>query len=250
MISNHAVFAWWEIIPLWLAYIMYIAGGVTFPIMAYFVVEGYRHTSNLKKYMLRLLLFGMIAFPFHSLVMGNIMFNIMFTILVGLISILLYELIKIRFIFWVLFVLVAILTSVPISFDWPIIGVVVILMFHIIKSETKRRILPPIVAGIFFALISGFGIWSIVAMKATPGMEAQAEELIYSITIGRDMEFLWVTLSLVIGTFFSVFLLKNYNGERGKQSKWLFYIIYPLHLAVLSIVALLFGWVDFSIFGI
>ena len=54
MALNHMVIAWWAAIPLWLAFPMYAVGGVTFPIMGYFVVEGYKHTSNFKKYILRL----------------------------------------------------------------------------------------------------------------------------------------------------------------------------------------------------
>jgi len=52
---NHMVFALWEILPMWLKFPLFAAGGVTFPIMAYFVVEGYRHTSNLKRYLSALL---------------------------------------------------------------------------------------------------------------------------------------------------------------------------------------------------
>ncbi|MCL1787473.1 MAG: hypothetical protein FWG38_05765 [Defluviitaleaceae bacterium] len=41
MILNHVVITWWEIIPALLRIPLYAAGGLTFPIMGYFVVEGY-----------------------------------------------------------------------------------------------------------------------------------------------------------------------------------------------------------------
>jgi len=49
MVTSHMVYGWGEIMPLWLMIPMMGAGGLTFPIMAYFVVEGYKHTPNLKK---------------------------------------------------------------------------------------------------------------------------------------------------------------------------------------------------------
>ena len=40
MVLNHIVIAWWDIVPVGLAVPMYAAGGLTFPILSYFVVEG------------------------------------------------------------------------------------------------------------------------------------------------------------------------------------------------------------------
>jgi hypothetical protein len=106
MFFNHMVIAWWEVIPAGLTLPLYAAGGLTFPITAYFVVEGYRHTSNLKKYMLRVLIVGLISLPFHILAIhiplgpGYPMLNIMFSIVLGLTVLVLYDKIKYRVIFW------------------------------------------------------------------------------------------------------------------------------------------------------
>ena len=240
MVLNHVVIAWWEIIPTWLAVPMYAVGGLTFPIMAYFVVEGYKHTSNLKKYILRLLVFGIISIPFHALTFGYLGLNIMFTIIVGILCILLYDKIKIRPLFWVLFVIIALLTTFPIFFDWAIIGVVVLLLTHIIKNEKARRIVPAIVSGLFMLLFSLFGLW------AAGDTYAQVE---VAGLPGYDATLMLVSTVFVIGCFGAAFLLKNFNGERGKRMKWLFYSFYPLHLAVLGIVALLMGWVDLGVFA-
>ena len=58
MILNHVAIALREVVPFGLQFPLYAVGGLTFPIMAFFVVEGYRHTSNLKRYMLRIFIFG------------------------------------------------------------------------------------------------------------------------------------------------------------------------------------------------
>ncbi|MBQ2528969.1 MAG: conjugal transfer protein TraX, partial [Treponema sp.] len=44
--------------------------------------------------------------------------------------------------------------------------------------------------------------------------------------------------ALQIFTFLSIFVLSNYNGERGKWKgmKWFFYIYYPAHLVVVGIL--------------
>jgi len=114
-------------------------------------------------------------------------------------------------------------------FEWYFIGITVVLLFHIIRNETARRIVPPIVAGVLWlglSLLSG----------AMPEVEG-AYGLI------TDSNFYSVMPVFGIGCAAAV-LLKNYNEERGKQMKWLFYILYPLHLALLAGVALVFCWID------
>ena len=237
MVLNHIVIAWWDIIPVGLAVPMYAAGGLTFPIMAYFVVEGYRHTSSLKKYILRLFIFGVISIPFHALTFGHLGFNIMFTIIMGLLSILLYDKIKIRPLFWILFVIIALLTLMPVFFDWAIIGVVVILLTHIIRNENARRVVPAIVAGLFMLAFSLLGIWAVnnpYAQAELAGMP------------GYDSNLMLVSTVFIIGCLAAALLLKNFNGERGKSMKWVFYSFYPLHLAVLGVGALLMDFVDLS----
>ena len=63
---------------------------------------------------------------------------------------------------------------------------------------------------------------------------------------GYDLTLMLVSTVFFIGCLGAAFLLKNFNGERGKRMKWLFYVFYPLHLAILGVVALLMGWVDLS----
>ena len=239
MILNHMVIAWWDIMPLWLSYPLYAAGGLTYPIMAFFVVEGYRHTSNLKRYMLRILVFGIIAAAFHPFVFEAISFNIMFTILVGLICLVMYDKMKNRTLFWVLFVIICLLTLFPVPFDWGAIGLVMILLFHVIQNEKVRRIIPVVVFGAYTFLASAMlvlGIW-LIQIFDLPGAEY------------ADLTLMLVSMSFIIGCGFAAILLKNYNGERGKRMKWMFYIVYPLHLAILGGVAFLLNFVDFSVFN-
>jgi len=245
MISSHIVIAWWEIIPTWLKFPMYAAGGLTFPIMAYFVAQGYKHTSNFKKYVLRVLLFGVIALPFHILTItmpmgggnpvGYPFFNIMFNIVVGLLVLKLYEKIKSRLLFWLLFIIIIAPLSL-IFLEWYFVGVTMVLLVHILKSDTASRVVPPLFAAAFFFLIGIF-----VTTMATPDVAAQFAAAGVSLPLLLNPDFASVQMVFFVGMLVATLLLKGYNGERGKQMKWLFYIVYPAHFVVLFLGMLVIG---------
>ena len=238
MVLNHIVIAWWAIIPIGVAFPMYAIGGLTFPIMGFFVVEGYKHTSSLKRYVLRILIVGLIALPFHFLTLGLALaptLNIMFTIALSLGVLAMYDKIKRRLVFWIIFIFLIIPASL--IFEWSFPGVVMVLLFYIIKNEKARRILPPIVA-VFLG-----GVTSMVYL--IPGVEMPEMRGLMA-----DPMFMTVSATFIIGILLASVLLTRFNGERGKKMKWLFYTFYPLHLAVLAIVALILGLVDFSMFGV
>ena len=251
MVLNHIVFAWWEVLPLWLAFPLYAAGGVTFPIMAYFVVEGYKHTSNLKKYFLRLFIFGLISMPFHILVFrGGFGLNILFTIMLSLLALILYDKIKVRVLFWVLFVLLIVL-SIVLLMDWYIIGPIIVLMYYIIKKENTRRLLPGIVAGVFWFVFLGLALVSMIGVEAM--IEAGYDVELVTAGLAMDffsVEFFTVSLTCLIGCILGAFLIRGYNGERGKRMKWVFYAFYPIHLMILSMVSLALGLIDLSLLGL
>jgi len=248
MFFNHMVIAWWVIIPEWLRFPMYAVGGITFPVLAYFVVEGYRHTSSLKRYVLRLLGFGLLAMPFH-IVAISVSFggghpnaypwlNIMFTIAASLGVLALYDKIKSRVLFWLLYVVVI----VPLSFfllEWYFIGPTTVLLFYVIKKENVRRVVAPLFAGVmmFLGALLPLGLpesmlpEGFTPLVAYPGFPN-------------------VMATFAIGCVAAAILLLNYNGQRGKKMKWLFYAFYPLHFVLLAVVALALGFVDLSFFGI
>ena len=250
MVLNHMVFAWWEVLPLWLAFPLYAAGGVTFPIMAYFVVEGYKHTSNLKRYFLRLFLFGLVSIPVHMLVFrGGLGMNILFTIMLSLVTLILYDKIKSRILFWISFVLLLIV-SMMFLMDWYIIGPIVVLLYYIIKNESRRRLAPGIVAGIFWGLLLGSGLLGLMAMEQAAAAGYEVGGMFTGLAMDFvTVEFFTVGLTFVPGCIAGALLVRGYNGERGKRMKWLFYAFYPLHLAVLAAVSLALGLIDFSVLG-
>ncbi|MCL2446623.1 MAG: conjugal transfer protein TraX [Oscillospiraceae bacterium] len=215
MVFNHISLAFDAVIPLWLDIPIYAVGGLTFPIMAYFAVEGYRHTRSLDSYTGRLALFGAIAIPFHALVFGGWGLNIMFTIIVGLFCLWLHDsMIKRRMQvqFWVIFAgICGLMAWQPVHFDWSVIGVIMIVLTHVIKHEPARRVVPPLLAASW---------WTLPALLTFD---------LSSVSI--------FTLVFALGSVLAALLLFNYNGQRGRPMKWTFYIAYPAHLAVIGLAA-------------
>ena len=250
MIMNHIAIAFNPILPLQALLPLYAVGGLTYTIMAYFIVEGYRHTSNLKKYLSRLLLFGIIAQAFHPMVLGitammpGIFLNILFTIILSLIVLVMYDKIKVRFLFWVLFVVAC---FVSLFMDLFFMGILVPLLYYTIKKESVRRTLPGMVAGTVWLLLGLLSVLSLVMLQNAPGMEAEFQSTLES--TGMSMDLLLATPTFAIGCFAGAILIRNYNGERGKPAKWLFYVAYPLHLAVIAGIGVSLGVIEFSLFG-
>jgi hypothetical protein len=235
MILNHAVFALEEIIPLWLMFPMYAAGGLTFAIMGYFVVEGFRHTSSLKRYMLRLLIFGIIATPFHFLVFQMPVLNTMFTILYSLLMLIMYEKLKSRVVFWILFIILS-----PLTFflDLYVFAVFMVILYHAIKTESTRRTIPPIINGIVFTLIMALAVFGVLSFQSMGYPYGYAMLELFEASFG-SVNIIYASVTFGLGSFLAAFLLKNYNGERGKPMKWAFYVIYPVHFIVLWGLSLL-----------
>lgn len=186
----------------------------------------------------------MVSIPFYMLTFRALQFNIMFSIMLGILTMMLYDKIKIRGLFWVLFVVV--LIPISLVFDWYLMSISMILMYYIIKNEKARRIAPSVFGGICWFLFIGFGIFSHIHMQAAGNYVALAN---FEATWG-NMDFLISSMFMVLGMAAAVILLLRYDGERGKHMKWAFYVIYPLHFAVIGIISLLLGFVDFSIFGL
>jgi len=241
MFLSHVVASWWAILPEPLRIPFWAAGGFTFPIMGFFVSEGYRHTSNLKKYISRILIVGIIALPFHIMALsipiggGNIMgypfINIMFSIALGLLVLVLYDKMKSRVLFWLLYAIVIIPISF-IFFEWYFVGVTMVLMYHTIKNETARRIVPSLFAATCFLLLAGFTRVSMASLQVA--IEAGMDIGSLGNALVVKPEFSDIMLVFPVGIVLAGLLLTGYNGERGKSAKWLFYVFYPLHLAILS----------------
>ena len=161
MTGNHAAYVLGPYLPAWVTVIIFSIGGLTFPVMAFLIAEGYHHTSNLRRYASRLALFAFISQIPYGLLWG-FSGNVLITLLLGLASIHAIErlsspLSKIG--------AVSIAVAASSFCDWGIIGPLLICLFHVKRGEGPKGIatsmvLPLVVLGLpavgyFFAIVGG-----------------------------------------------------------------------------------------------
>jgi hypothetical protein len=207
--------------PLWdFAYLA--IGLLTFPIMAYLLVEGFHYTHNRWRYARRMAIFWILSIlPFYYVFQLNWAFiypfnNIMFTLMMGIFMMVCCEKVKnpikqgiIAFLF----------TLATVLSDWSLIGIPIIFAFY--KNHGKPNRIKWIISSACFVLL----LLSI-PNQWTP--EALAN------------------FFFPVGILATIPLLGNYNGQRGYSPawvKWGFYAFYPIHLTLLLLLRLsLFGY--------
>ena len=209
MTCNHIAHGFENQLPIYLLVPLYVVGGLTFPIMAYLMIEGYQKTSNIKKYMLRLLIFGVIAILPFALVFKALVLNVLFTFLFGLICLYLRDKLKKKALFWLCFAGFVLIT---VFCDWSIVGVPMIVLFGILKDKKRRIVITTVISALALALL----------------------EIIFGDGWGMKM---MLDIGFNIFVLCSMPLLWAYNGKKGyspKSLRYLFYIYYPAHLAVIA----------------
>lgn len=193
------------------SYLNYI-GRLSFPIFAFQISEGYIHTKNLKKYFLRLLLFAIISqvpfMLFHSLLSSEFSLNIFFTLLLGLACIFIYDKLKYKSVGILFAILIGLLAEYS-KCDYGFYGVAIILIFYIFKNNFVNT-------SIFFILAT----------------------LIKYIIPYIKSGFYNVYLYLFICTIIPIIFIAAYNGKKGKNTKYLLYLFYPIHFLIIYGVSL------------
>lgn len=177
-----------------------ILGRLAFPLFCFLLVEGFIHTSNVKKYFLRLLAFALISEVPYDLTFRLTYFsfekqNVFFTLLIGLAVLIGLKKFEKR-------------TPLNILVSLGIVG-----------------------AGIFTAEIlnTDYGGWIGVLMITVL-------YVLRDYPLVKCLAGCGVILQNSISGMFSFIFIYLYNGERGRQWKYLFYWFYPLHLLLLLFI--------------
>ena len=194
---------------IWLRWI----GRLTFPIMAFFVYEGFKHTRDVKRYALRLGLFALVSeIPFDLAHAGRVvdwdMQNIGFTLLLGLGAIVFAD----RGGLWHFASLGCLLLGDLMRVDYGTLGVFTIFIFYLFR---QMRLSPACAVGLSTLLFT-MGEWPIL-LPYINGSDIATYRFIPPQTFA----------------LFSTPLLLLYNGKRGNAPGWLFYVFYPGHLLFL-----------------
>lgn len=172
-----------------------VIGRTAFPIFCFLVVEGFLHTRDVRKYMLRLGIFALISeMPYDLAFRGN-MFdtyrqNVFFTLVLGVFLMYLLEKshqMPVR----AGAVLLVMCVAELLRTDYGSAGILLIFLYYSFREKRST------------------GLWLGAAWNFLAGVSVQC----YG----------------VLATPFLVF----YNGERGPKIKYFFYVFYPAHLLVL-----------------
>ncbi len=211
----------YSLMPLWMRVITHFSI-LCPPMMFFFIADGYKYTRDRKKYALRLGIFALITQPFTWLVFQPVygwrQFNVMFTLLFGLLAIMVWESKRKT---WQRVLLVLLLNGVTLLLcaDWMIFGVLFILFLHIFREQPKKR-------------LTAYGILTLLWLSTR--------------FIGADLHDggLWldVTLDLCMMLLAYCCMTLLYNGKKGRHpvfAKWFFYCFYPLHHIVIWLVFIL-----------
>lgn len=194
------------------SYFNYI-GRFAFPIFAFQISEGYIHTKNLKKYLLRLFVFALISqipfMLFHTLFIKTFALNVFFTLFLGLVCIFIYDKSKYKFIGILISCLIGFIAELT-HCDYGFYGIAIILIFYIFKSNFIN-------ASICFILATAI------------------KYLIPCIKYGFNNIYIY----LFIFTILPAIILSTYNGKKGKDSKYLLYLFYPIHLLLVYFISLI-----------
>lgn len=135
-----------------------IIGRLAFPIFAWYLAEGYVHTSSRKKYAMRLGLFAMATQAPYYLATNLNNLNIFFTLLVGLFAIDCFR--KKRYISTVAIILL----SGLIPLDYSFYGVLMILAFYIFRGQKRAFYSQAVIS------IAGFYVYGFVQLFSLFGV--------------------------------------------------------------------------------
>ena len=214
-------------------------GRIAFPIFVFLLVEGLYNTSNIKKYLTRLGIFALISeIPFDmvfyktrfgvdfltdlkgatqdmqilDLFIKRILYsqNVFFTLFLGLMAIYLMKLVenKYRKQIFASNMLNALLTigfcaaALILRTDYGMIGILMIVAFYLFRGS---KVL------LTFALL--IVVWTLTDTTNT--------------------------IPIQIFSVFAMVPIAFYNGKKGKDIKYLFYIFYPAHLLLLWLISMI-----------
>lgn len=196
-------------------------GRMAFPLYCYMLVEGYLHTKDLKKYVLRILAMGLISeVPFdlalkwkpvdwaHNNVMWELSLGLTVLLLMDTVLYKLEDVIsdyQVRRMLRVAVMLLGMLIGHLTRFDYSAGGIACISVMYFLYGDTKEQRLMSYAAGV----------------------------LMLALMCGEIEVF---AFAMLIPIYF-------YEGHRGRDSKALrvfFYTFYPIHLIAIYLVRLLF----------
>ena len=202
-------------------------GRLAFPIFAFMIVDGYTHTKNLKKYVIRLLAFALISeIPFNLMTGGRVFYyvhqNVLWTFLIGIGLMHLNELARKKGKLW-LTALTAISTVALgyilgyITFvDYNAAGILTVLLFYFFRGRKWWCMLGQL-AGLYY-----------INVELLQGLYFEVE------LFGHNFEIVQQGIAVLSLVF--IWLYKGRQGKKSKVFQYFCYAFYPAHMLILWII--------------
>lgn len=202
-------------------------GRIAFPIFAFMAVEGYFHTHNLKKYLLRMLIFAVISEVPFDLMYGGTWFypvhqNVIWTLMMGLAGIHLMETVrknKSTFVYILVSAIVVILGGLlgTLSMvDYYGMGVLTVFIFYFFRGRKWWCLLGQMLA-LYWVNVELLG------------------GLMYPIRL-FGMEFELCQQGLALLALLPIWLYRGRQGYHSKPFQYFCYAFYPIHMLVIVLV--------------
>ena len=184
-----------------------VLGRIAFPIFAFAISEGYKHTRNLKNYILRIGIFAVLLQIPSWIFSYNYPLNIFFTLFTGLCLISVLKNKNVNDVVKIIFTIMIFFITRKINLDYGLYGFFTILIFTFYRENKVKMII-------------NFVILNIINV-VRPNIFDLDFTQIYS---------LLALIPIIL-----------YNGERGKNWKYFFYLFYPLHFFVIEGIKKIFN---------
>lgn len=206
------------------------AGRLAFPIFAFMTVEGYFHTRNFRRYLLRLLVFALLSeLPFDLMYGGTLFYpyhqNVIWTLLLGLLGIHGMETVRKRGRrwLWVLasagIVVLGFLLGTLTMVDYYGAGVLTIFAFYFFRGRRWWCLLGQVLAldWINVELLGG---------------------QYYPVTLlGQSLQIYQQSLALL--ALVPIWLYRGRQGHHSRAFQYVCYAFYPVHMLILGLLYVL-----------
>ncbi len=234
-------------------------GRLAFPIFAFLIANGFKHTKNLKKYILRLFAFAIISeVPFDLFVSGKVTLislsgllpdfrfdNVFFTLLLGLLFLCLHRYYTEKFdkYAWAassvtLFVLCAFAGFI--TSDYGAVGVAWVALFGLFDIQNREKM------PFLFMGAAVLAYWRIIARCILVAIYRLTAVNISTVPVlSYFFADSWNVMSFIQPFALVAFgFLLMYNGKSGmpenkcakKAWQYAFYLFYPLHILILYLI--------------
>jgi hypothetical protein len=194
-------------------------GRLVMPVFSYMIVEGYRHTRDVTAYLGRLLIFALCSQFIYAWAFAYAVpqMNVIFTLALGLYAVYSFE--KTGSYSGLALCCVA-AEAAHVSYGFP--GVLMVFAIHRSFDDLKTM------------FVSLLGVTALMSVRSL--IFKAIQEPGFQLSIDYLLRHGGITVLVEPFAACSVVFFVLYNHERGWNLKYLFYLFYPGHLAVLGII--------------